>query len=50
MSGNEKQQDRFENVAKDIGCDESEDALDKAFEKINPKVEKEPEADEDQKE
>lgn len=41
--------DKFSSIAKQIGCDESDDALDKAFENLDVKVEKEEEStDEEQ--
>ena len=38
--------DKFENIAKELGCDESDDALDRAVEDLNLESKK----DEDQKE
>ena len=35
--------DKFEDVAKELGCDESEDALDKAMAGLKVEVEPEPE-------
>ncbi|WP_162931481.1 hypothetical protein [Teredinibacter turnerae] len=37
MTGDDK--DKFENVAKELGCDESEEALDRAFKKLDVKQE-----------
>ena len=38
--------DKFENIAKELGCDESDDALDKAFGKIKPDQVSDPPEDE----
>jgi len=35
--------DKFENIAKELECDESDDALDKAMDDLSVKVEKEKE-------
>ncbi|MGH6818670.1 MAG: hypothetical protein ACREC1_07870 [Methylovirgula sp.] len=32
-----KQSERFKETARELGCDESKGALDRAFEKIDPK-------------
>jgi hypothetical protein len=39
--------DDFEQVAKDLGCDEAEDALDKAFDSVKVKTEHEEKPDKD---
>lgn len=41
MSREKADRDKFENVAKDLGCDESEGALDKAIDKLNVQTDKE---------
>jgi len=38
---NQKDKDKFENIAKELECDESEDALDKAVDKLNLDTEEE---------
>jgi len=38
----------FEEIAAELGCDESDDALDKAFDNLDVKVEKEEESTEDE--
>jgi len=35
-----RNKDKFENIAKELGCDESENALDKAIESLNLENEK----------
>lgn len=45
MSDSRSKADEFDNVAKDLGCDESDDALDKAFGKLNPTVKKKEEGE-----
>tara|TARA_B100001540_G_scaffold317330_1_gene350044 strand:- start:376 stop:522 length:147 start_codon:yes stop_codon:yes gene_type:complete len=48
MGGEVSKSDKFEDVARDIECDESEDALDKALDSLNVKTDKEDAPKEDE--
>jgi hypothetical protein len=37
-----EQSERFKKTARELGCDESEDALERAFEKVNPQKQCQP--------
>ena len=43
------ERDSFESIAKELGCDLSDEALDKAFDRLDPKVDKKSEQDEKEK-
>ena len=41
MSRNQDNKDKFENIAKELECDDSEDALDKVMDKLDLEAEEE---------
>lgn len=43
------EKDKFENIARELGCDESDDALDRAFEALEVKQDEKKEPDNDKK-
>ena len=46
-SQSSSKKDNFEQVARDLGCDESDDALDKAFDSVEVKTDQKEEPDKD---
>ncbi|MCF7980730.1 MAG: hypothetical protein K9K86_02025 [Pseudomonadales bacterium] len=43
MNEDKQEKDKFENIAKELECDTSDEALDKAFGSIEPKTTSQPE-------